>query len=145
MFNNVNLNKTAIIGIGSPNDGDKLGWQVIDKLQNDKRISELKKKGLSLFKLDRPGVLLGESIKDYEHVLIIDAIKPGTTTASFIFIDGKQVNSTSSQLSSHETGVIESMGLLKALELLPEELVLIGVSKISDELLEKILELIKIR
>ena len=140
-FNNVDLSRTAIIGIGSPNEGDELGWKVIDKLQKNERIDELKKKGLSLFKLDRPGILLGESIKDYDHVLIVDAIKPDKVNQSFIYINGNQLISTSSQLSSHETGVIESVILLESLDLIPKQLVIVGVSNTENEIIEKIINM----
>ena len=138
-FKNSNLRKTAIIGIGSANEGDELGWQAIDKLQNDKRINELKQKGLSLFKLDRPGILLGESIKDYDHVLIVDAIKVGATDNTFVCIDGRQLDLMPTQLSSHETGVVESIALLGSLELMPEQIVVVGVTNSSNEVIEKIM------
>jgi len=139
-FKNADLTSTAIIGIGSPNEGDELGWQTIDKLQQDKRISDLKEKGLDLFKLDRPGILLGESVKNYDHVLIVDSIKPNTMDSSFVCIDGNQLGSIPSQLSSHETGVIESIALLEALDLIPEQLVIIGVSNAENEIIEKIIK-----
>ena len=141
LFEKANLSKTAIIGIGSPNDGDELGWQIIDKLQQDERINRLKEKGLSLFKLDRPGIQLGEHMKGYDHVLIVDAIKLGTTKRSFVCIDGSQLGATASQISSHETGVVESVALLKSLELMPERVVVVGVSVVDDEEIERIMDM----
>ena len=141
LFKNVDLGKTAIIGIGSPNDGDELGWQVIDKLQKNECITGLENKGLTLFKLDRPGILLGENIKDYDHVLLIDAIKQDKTTPPFVCIDGNQLKSVSKQISSHETGVVESVALLESLDKIPEQLVIIGVSNTRKGLVEKIINL----
>ncbi|MCW8923474.1 MAG: hydrogenase maturation protease [Gammaproteobacteria bacterium] len=137
-FKNPDLSKTAIIGIGSPNEGDELGWQVIDKLKSDKHINKLKQKGLSLLKLDRPGISLAESIKHYDHVLIVDAIKNGTTDKSFVCIDGNQLGAASSQLSSHETGVIESIALLRSLDSMPKRLIVVGVSDSREEIIKKI-------
>ena len=138
-FKDADLSRTAIIGIGSPNKGDELGWQAIDKLQQDKRIRDLKEKDLSLFKLDRPGIHLGECMKNYDHVLIIDGIKPNTTNRSFICIDGNQLSSVPNQISSHETGVIESIALFKSLDSMPEQILMVGVSDSSDEAIEKIM------
>ncbi len=141
LFVDADLSKTVIIGIGSPNEGDELGWQIIDQLQSENRIRELKEKGLSLINLDRPGINLGKSIKDYDHVLIVDAIKPGTTNRSFVCINGNQLSSVSNQLSSHETGVIESVVLLKNLKLIPKQLVVFGVSNTENKVIEKIINM----
>lgn len=140
-FSNADFTRTAIIGIGSPRKGDDLGWKIIDQLLDNRVIISLKQKGLSLFKLDRPGIALAESIKPYDHVLIVDAIKSNEIKPSFIFVDASQFISTSSQISSHETGVIESIALLKSLQLLPKQLVVFGVSGIKNEFIEKIIKM----
>jgi len=138
-FNNADLARTAIIGIGSPHEGDDLGWKMIDQLLENRTIISLKQKGLTLFKLDRPGVTLVESIKSYDHVLIVDAIKSNEINPSFICADVSQLISTSSQISSHEAGVIESVTLLESLQLLPKQLVVFGISDIKNEFIEKII------
>lgn len=144
-FKNIDLSKTAIIGIGSPNDGDKVGWQMIDQLLQNRMIKSLKQKGLSLFKLDRPGISLTDSIKPYDHVLIIDAIKSNNSEQSFICFDAHQLKSRVKQISSHETGVLESMVLIKSLHLLPKQLFIVGLPNIKDEFIEKILNIINCR
>ncbi|MFC1589589.1 hydrogenase maturation protease, partial [Pseudomonadota bacterium] len=141
-LSNCALSRTAIIGIGSPNEGDELGWQVIDQLQQQEKIIALKEKGLSVFKLDRPGLLLGECIKDYDHVLIVDAIKPGTGNKSFVYIDAGHISPDSVQLSSHEAGVLESIALMKSLCPLPGQLVIVGVADAGKEITEKIFNII---
>jgi hydrogenase maturation protease len=141
-FNNVDLSRTAIIGIGSPHKGDEPGWQMIDQLLQNKTITALKQKGLSLFKLDRPGIALVENIKPYDHVLIVDAIKSNNDAEqSFICVDASQFISKSSQVSSHEAGVFESIALLESLQLTPEQLVVFGISRIKDEFIEKIINM----
>lgn len=140
-FAKVDLTRTVIIGIGSPQEGDDLGWKVVDRLLGSVPVLLLKQKGLNLFKLDRPGLSLVESIKPYDHVLIIDAIKPDATQPSFICLDAHQLISTSSQISSHETGLIETVTLLRSLQLLPKQLVVAGVSNIKNEVIEQIINL----
>ena len=71
-------------------------------------------------------------------MLIIDAIKVGATDKTFVCIDGRQLDSVSTQLSSHETGVIESVALLESLNLVPKQLVIVGVSNTENEIIEKI-------
>ena len=143
-FNNVDLSRTVIIGIGSPNTGDELGWQMIDQLLQNKSILSLRQKGLSLFKLDRPGLSLIENIKPYDHVIIVDAIKSDERDHPFICIDACQLLSTSSQISSHEAGVIESVALLESLQIMPKQLVIIGVSSIKNIFIEKIINMFTI-
>jgi hydrogenase maturation protease len=140
-FNNADLSRTAIIGIGSPNAGDELGWQMIDQLLQSKSILSLRQKGLSLFKLDRPGLSLIENIKPYNHVIIIDAIKSAEAGHPFVCIDASQLLLTSSQISSHEFAVIESVALLKSLQIMPKQLVIIGVSAIKAIFTEKIINM----
>lgn len=140
-FKNIDLNRAAIIGIGSPNTGDELGWQMIDRLLQNNTIASLKQQGLSLLKLDRPGIALAEHIKRYDHVLIIDAMKSGDATASYVSIDASQLPSTTSQLSSHEVGVIESTALLASLQQLPEQMVIIGVADCRSEYVNKIVKM----
>ncbi len=140
-FANIDLTRTAIIGIGSPHEGDDLGWKVVDRLLDSTSILLLKQKGLGLFKLDRPGLSLVESIKPYDHVLIIDAIKPDAAQPSLICLDARQLISASSQISSHETGLIETVALLKSLQMLPKQLVVVGVSDINNEVIEQIINL----
>lgn len=144
-FASVDLTKTVIIGIGSPQKGDDLGWIIIDRLLQNKNISLLKEKGLSLIKLDRPGLSLIESISPYDHVLIIDAINPESDThtikPSFICLDARQLISPTSQLSSHEVGLIETVTLLKSLQLLPKQLIVFGVSVVENEVIDEIIHL----
>lgn len=143
-FNNVDLNKTVIIGIGSPQPDDDLGWKVIDKLLQNENIFLLKMKGLNLFKLDRPGLSLIETIKSYENVLIVDAIKTdekSKTDLPFIYLDASQLILSSNQISSHEAGLIETVTLLNSLQLLPKQLAVLGVSNTKNEVIEKIIHL----
>ncbi len=140
-FNNIDLSRTAIIGIGSPHEGDQAGWQMIDRLLQNSTITAYKQKGLSLFKLDRPGINLVENIKPYDYVLIVDAIKSTNVDPSFICLGATQLRSRSSQMSSHQVGVLESIVLLESLQLTPKQLVVLGISEVSDEYIKKIIKL----
>lgn len=140
-FKNVDLKRAAIIGIGSLNVGDELGWRMIDLLLQNNTMTSLQQQGLSLLKLDRPGIALAEYVKRYDHVLIIDAMKSGDVNASYVCIDTSQLPSTTSQISSHEVGVIESTALLASLQQLPEQLVIIGIADCRDEHVRKIVSM----
>ncbi len=141
VFNNADLSRTAIIGIGSPHEGDETGWQMIDQLLQNRTIVSLKQKGLSLFKLDRPGINLAENIKPFDHVLIVDAIKSANAEQSFICLDAHALLSKPNQISSHEVGVLESIVLLKSLQLTPKQLVVLGISEVKDKYIKKIVSM----
>lgn len=140
-FKNIDLTKAAIIGIGSPHEDDELGWQAIDVLQQNKKIQNMEEKGLSLFTLDRPGILLAESIKNYEHVLIIDAMKPGSTRDPLVWIDVSKINLIGNKFSSHNIGLAESLELIREINTLPKDIALLAIAKISDKnLIDNVLQ-----
>lgn len=132
-FKNINLTKSAIIGIGSPIADDDLGWQVISLLQGNKNIQALMAKGLNLFKLDRPGILLAESIRDYDHVIIIDAMKAEHSTAQSVWLNVEELNSVVNKYSSHDIGLIDSLQYIKAIDRLPKDIALLAIAEIRDE------------
>jgi len=132
-FENINLKKSAIIGIGSPITDDDLGWQAIDLLQENKNIQTLIEKGLSLFKLDRPGILLTESIKDFDHVIIIDTMKAGNSKAQSAWINVEKLNSITNKFSSHDIGLIDSLQYIKTIKSLPEDIALLAIAGINGK------------
>jgi len=140
-FIDIDLSRAAIVGVGSPNEGDEVAWHMIDVLNKHQSIIGLKQKGLSLFKLDRPGINIGESINAYDYVLVIDAIKSSELKQSYIFIDASQFGPVPKQISDHEIGVIESVALLSSLRQLPKQLILIGVEDIRNENIERIVKM----
>jgi len=140
-FSDADLTKSAIIGIGSPNKDDDIGWKVIDSLQHNRTIAALKQKGLRLFKLDRPGLSLIDNIKPYDHLLVIDAIRSEETSLSFIQLDVNNIISTMGKISSHEVGLLETVAVLKSLQQLPKQFFMLGVSDSGDEVINKIINL----
>ncbi|MCK5336969.1 MAG: hydrogenase maturation protease, partial [Gammaproteobacteria bacterium] len=130
-FENIDLSKSAIIGIGSPIIDDDLGWQAVDILQENKNIQTLMEKGLRLFILDRPGVLLAESIRDYDHVIIIDAISPENQTTLSTWINVDKLDSVTNRYSSHDIGLTDSLQYIKSIESLPNDIALLAISEIN--------------
>ncbi len=134
------LSSTAIVGIGSPSDNDTLGWDVIDILDKHPRVDKLKQAGLVLYKLDRPGLAIHDTIKHYGHVIILDAIKPQYSQQSFIKIDLDTSENPQTRFSSHEIGIIESLLLLKSLQQLPAHIELFGVQRITTEQIDILID-----
>jgi len=137
-FTKVNLHKAAIIGIGSPNNGDELAFRAIDILKKTPEISNLIKQGLTLYKLDRPGLRLGEHILKFNHVLMIDAIKPGSTNKDFSWVDINSLNTLTNKFSSHQLALAESIAWIKSETKLPEDTALLAIAKINGDLIAKL-------
>jgi len=127
-FNNIELASTAILGIGSYEDGDNAGLNLIDSLNNDELFKNLKKKGLSLLKLERPGISLNEHIKKYKYVIIVDTIKSANDTTELTWININQLDNPGNRISSHELGVIDSLTWLSSVGELPNNITLLGMS-----------------
>jgi len=136
-FENIDLSKTAIIGIGSPVQGDELGLQAIDYLQKNVTIKTLIGKGLDIYKLQRPGVLLAEHLKKYTHVILIDAIKPGTSDKALVWLDINKLHQLTHKLSSHDLGLVDSLTLIKSISKLPDNIALLAISEYENDALIK--------
>jgi len=134
-FKNIKLNKTAIMGIGSPVEGDDLGFQAIDCLQKNIKIKQLLDKGLLIYKLERPGMQLGENIKKHDHVIIIDAMKPASSNQKVAWVDVKQLKQKTNPYSSHQLGLAESLAWINSSSTLPEDIALLAISEIDEGLL----------
>ena len=116
--------ETVVIGIGSPFGADQLGWQIIEQLKNDASLSS--NHTIRLEACDRPGTLLLEYFKNVRKAILIDAIEGGTA-GTIRTIDKEQLLQHNSLQSSHQLGVAETITLGDRLELLPDELLVIGV------------------
>jgi len=136
-FVNIDITKTAIIGIGSPNQNDDNGWKIIDALNDRKIIHTLKKKGLRLYKLDRPGIKLNEIIKPFTSVIIIDAASSNNDEQKLVWIKAGDINTTPSSISSHDIRLPETLKLMHTLKTLPDKTIILGVHGYSQTLEKK--------
>jgi len=133
-FANIDVTKTVIIGIGSPNKNDDNGWRIIDALNNRKIIHTLKKKGLCLYKLDRPGIKLNEIIKPFTSVIIIDAANSNNDEQKLVWIKSGDINTIPSSISSHDIKLPETLKLMHAIKTLPDKTIILGIHGYSESL-----------
>lgn len=120
MMNNVNI---LVIGVGSPFGADRFGWQVIEELETR---GDLACDEIRLESSDRPGTLLLDYMQGVRKAILIDAITGGTP-GNVRIIDKTQLIEQSSIHSAHQFGVAETISLGETLNLLPDEIILIGV------------------
>ncbi|MEN8166826.1 MAG: hydrogenase maturation protease [Pseudomonadota bacterium] len=114
-----------IIGIGSPFGADQLGWRAIDLLQTELT-------GCELIKLDRPGSDLIRYFQGLDDVVLIDAVQAGRSPGSARRLEMEDLSNAECQTSSHGFGVADALRMAARLDLLPPQLILIGVETGGD-------------
>jgi len=116
---------TLVIGIGNPLQGDDgVGVRVAEQLAN-----ESLPPGVQVQELGTPGWGLVNALEGWQRIILIDAVQMGAEPGAWRRLDGDQVSliNNPSSLSLHEPGLAESLALARALNLLPEELVLYAI------------------
>lgn len=129
------MNKIKILGIGSPFGDDRVGWAVIEILQQNPDIMSYIPKLVHLEKLDRPSTGLLETMQDAKIVILIDAIKTGAHLGTLHQFENPQFKNKPKILSTHGMGVMETLQLGAALNELPQQVTLYGIEigEITDE------------
>lgn len=117
--------KALLVGIGSPFGEDRLGWQAVDALQAGAWASRHPAWEWQITVLDRPGTSLLDSLDGIELAIIIDALQADGSEPRLLDID--ELASESAPLSGHGLGLAESLQLGRQLELLPKQLLLVGL------------------
>ncbi len=116
-----------VLGIGSPFGDDKLGWEVIKRLQLKTSLYLYIPHYLQLTCCDRPGMHLLELMRGAERVFIIDAVKTGADKGTLHRFANEEIKSVSHALSTHGLGVAEAMTMGSILNELPEQVILYGI------------------
>jgi hydrogenase maturation protease len=110
-----------LIGIGSPFGADSLGWLAVDLLHMGTP------PGWELIKLDRPGSELLRYLQGVQRVVLIDALQGEGEPGAMRRIDLSELADNPASVSCHGFGIVEALALARALNELPDELVVIGV------------------
>lgn len=140
-FADVELDKTLVLGVGSPNQDDDLGWKAIDIIENDDTIKKLTDKGLTLLKLDRPGISIDEQIKTYRHVIIIDAVKTSDKMHTMSWVGAETLKIEPGILSSHGIDLPASIDMINSRQSHDGEMAILGLSEINkSELVRKLVD-----
>lgn len=118
------MKNPIIIGIGSPFGIDRLGWDVIDYLENHKPHAI---KHSQLVKLDRPATELLSWLDIDKQIIIIDAIDGNGARGKVVRLEMNDIPDSNKKLSSHGVGLSDALQLADALGQLPEDLLIIGL------------------
>lgn len=124
------MTRWRVIGVGSPQGDDALGWRVIDTLQQ-MPLSD----SVELLSLDRPGSTLLHYLQGVDRVLLVDAAQmelPAGSIRRFMRDELPQLDGIRC-LSSHGWGLHETLALAESCNLpLPRiELWLIQLAQLT--------------
>jgi len=115
----------AIIGVGSPFGADNIAESIIDSLKQNISTPS----SILITYLDRPGIGLLDTIKDYQLLVIIDAMYSGQSpVGTLYFYDSLTAFQQAKPVSSHQFGVAEVLALGQNLSIdLPKEFLFYGI------------------
>ncbi|MDT8385015.1 MAG: hydrogenase maturation protease [Gammaproteobacteria bacterium] len=125
-----------VIGIGSPNGSDTLGWEIVERLQQDKTLRQ--QAGLSFLSLDRPGTSLIEAMQHTDRVILIDAMATGQPPGRLVKLKIGDITANAQAIarnhhhSSHNLGLAETLALADTLQQLPPQLLILGLETRGD-------------
>lgn len=109
------MTRLAVIGIGSPFGGDRIAWDLIERLRRSRFASA---GGVAFEASDRPGPALLERLRGAERVILIDAVAGAGEPAAWYAEDA--FVRLSAPLSGHAIGLAETLDLGRALGDLPQ-------------------------
>lgn len=115
-----------IIGVGSPNSDDWLGWEIAERLRDSEALADYRDHYVITLH-DRPGAALLEAWRDAGLVILLDAVRSGAEPGTVHRLDVEQLSRPRPTSSTHGFGVAEAVALAAALEALPETLLFYGI------------------
>lgn len=129
-----------ILGIGSPEPDDSIGWEAAEFLRRCYRHEG----DIEVELCDRPGTGLLAYFRRAPRVIILDAMHAGLAPGEVRLLSPEQLEGAA-VFSSHDIGVAEALALAGALGELPERLVIVGIEAGGDpsESIPKVQEAIR--
>ena len=116
---------TLIVGLGSPNGLDQLGWLILDEIEKSKTRPEF-----TLFKSKSDGSDWFHEIKHHQQIIFIDAALSNESIGSIIEISVHEINDSPEKIksSTHSIHLNDSILLAHNLNLLKVPVRILGVS-----------------
>lgn len=120
--------RIVVVGVGSPFGDDKVGWEVVKLLRQSSKVKSLLSATIKIEVVDRPGPHLLNIIDQYDTAIIIDAAQSDYPAGTILRFDKQDIQHTHTYTSSHDFGVLETIALGKAIDQLPEQVVVYGLA-----------------
>lgn len=120
------MTAVTVVGVGSPHGADRYGWQVVDRLAEEIGPESPGSAGVRLVTSDRPGLALLDLIRDARTAIIVDAVAGGEQ-GRVVCLDKHQLLVECANLSTHAFGVAEALALGQVADVLPIDILLVGL------------------
>lgn len=117
------MNLIKVLGIGSPFGDDQVGWNVAEAL----KAYFLTYAHVIIESHDRPGVRLIELMSEASTVFIIDAVKSNSEVGTIHQLKNNEIFESEHRFSTHDIGVSQALQLGRALNVLPDNVILYGI------------------
>lgn len=122
------MSRIKVLGVGSPFGNDRIGWEVIQQIQKNKKLKTFIPTLIQIESCDRPGIHLLNRFEDVERVYLIDAIKMNAEPGNIYRFQDDEINIIShNTISSHNLGIAEALSLGRVLDLLPSSIIFYGI------------------
>jgi hydrogenase maturation protease len=122
----VTASSIRIIGVGSPQGDDWVGWELAERLRASETLAPWSER-ISISLHDRPGAALLQVWRGGGQVILLDAVRSGAVPGTVHRFDTADLMTQPRQLSTHGFGVADAVQLAAALDALPEALRFFGV------------------
>jgi len=117
----------AVVGVGSWRTDDRVGWDVIEHLQQS-AVEDVH------YAVVATPILLLEHADQCRKLIVVDACSTGAVAGTITRIPWPDPRFVAAdQCSSHGWGVVEALQLLTQLGRLPQEVVLLGVERDPED------------
>lgn len=121
------MNELRVLGIGSPFGDDQSGWEVVKLLEKCPDFNSFTPNQLQFICCDRPGMYLLELMRGANTVFLIDAVKTSSACGTLHRFKNQEIETVNSPLSSHALGVAYAIKMGRALNELPQNVILYGI------------------
>lgn len=118
------MSRVAVIGIGSPFGADRLGWEVIERLQTDDET-------VTFECWDEPLTGLVERFRNLDAAILVDASCSGEPVGVCRVLEPGQLAGQGLCWSSHGIGLDDVIALGRTLDALPTRLIIVA-AEIGD-------------
>lgn len=120
-------NRVHIIGIGSPFGDDRFGWAAAEALRDSPIMDDDSFKWIEISVLDRPGAMLPMHWQGADIVILLDAVRSGTTPGTRHRLETHDLADTGVLCSSHGFGIASAIRLAQVLGDMPSRLLVRGI------------------
>jgi hydrogenase maturation protease len=126
------MTPVRVLGLGSPFGDDRLGWIAVENLMLSDGFRALPEELVSAEICDPVGNHLLDAMRGANLAILIDAAQSGSAPGTVRRFDAQQIEDSSEPCSSHGFGLSATLALGRALNDLPDKVIILLVEIPAD-------------